>query len=280
MTDDIIVHGKDAAEHDTRLNKVLQKLEDSGMTLNPDKCNFGIGMNRLEFMGFVLNQEVLIQCQNGQDRVISYASRSLSDVKHRYSQTEKEALGLVWACERFHQYLYGIDFELITDHRPLEFIYSPRSKPSARVERWILRLQNYNFKVKYEPGHTNIADPLSRLVRRNQPKTHSQAEDYVLFVIKEATATSAVPLDEIDAASKEDPEISQKVLRELEKIFATHGLPKSVTTDNGPQFISEDFERYMMENDINHRPVTPLWPSANGEVERQNRTLLKAMKIA
>ncbi|KAL8610172.1 hypothetical protein ACOMHN_005946 [Nucella lapillus] len=73
---------------------------------------------------------------------------------------------------------------------------------------------------------------------------------------------------------------SQKVLRELEKIFATHGLPKSVTTDNGPQFISEDFERYMMENDINHRPVTPLWPSANGEVERQNRTLLKAMKIA
>ncbi|KAL8596528.1 hypothetical protein ACOMHN_041590 [Nucella lapillus] len=213
MTDDIIVHGKDAAEHDTRLNKVLQKLEDSGMTLNPDKCNFG--MNRLEFMGFVLNQEgispapskvqdvqnarrpetaaevrsflglvnfnakfirnlaskaeplrrltkkntpfqwgkeqeqafatlkedlasaatlayfdqkvktrvvadagpvalgaVLIQCQNGQDRVISYASRSLSDVERRYSQTEKEALGLVWACERFHQYVYGIDLKL------------------------------------------------------------------------------------------------------------------------------------------------------------------------
>lgn len=61
---------------------------------------------------------VLIQCQNGHDGVVSYASRSLSDVERRYSQTEKEALGLVWACERFHQYLYGIDFNLsqITAH--------------------------------------------------------------------------------------------------------------------------------------------------------------------
>ena len=56
----------------------------------------------------------------------------------RYSQTEKKALGLVWACERFHVYLYGIQFELLTDHKLLEVIYSSKLKPSARIERWVL----------------------------------------------------------------------------------------------------------------------------------------------
>ena len=61
---------------------------------------------------------VLVQQQNGEQRIISYA-RTLTDVEKRYSQTEKEALALVWACERFSIYLIGIDFELITDHKPL-----------------------------------------------------------------------------------------------------------------------------------------------------------------
>ena len=67
--------------------------------------------------------------------MISYASRILTDVERRYSQTEKEALGIVWACERFHMYLYGVNFELRTDHRLLQFIYSARSRPAARIER-------------------------------------------------------------------------------------------------------------------------------------------------
>ncbi|KAF2898921.1 hypothetical protein ILUMI_07253, partial [Ignelater luminosus] len=59
----------------------------------------------------------------------------------RYSQTEKEALAIVWACEKFTIYLIGIKFELITDDKPLEVIYSVKSKPCARIERWVLRLQ-------------------------------------------------------------------------------------------------------------------------------------------
>ena len=78
---------------------------------------------------------VLVQEQQGRKRVISYASKSLSDVEKQYSQTEKEALAVVWACERFHVYLYGIEFELYTDHKPLETIYSNKSKPCARIER-------------------------------------------------------------------------------------------------------------------------------------------------
>jgi len=80
---------------------------------------------------------VLIQVQGTEEntRVICYASGNLSDVERRYSQAEKEALALVWGCERFHMYLYGIHFELLTDHKALEFIFSPKFKSCTRIER-------------------------------------------------------------------------------------------------------------------------------------------------
>ena len=79
-------------------------------------------------------------------------------MERRYSQTEKEALALVWSVERFHVYLLGREFELVTDHKPLEVIYSLISKPSTRIERWVLRLQPYHFTVTYKPGKENIGD--------------------------------------------------------------------------------------------------------------------------
>lgn len=106
---------------------------------------------------------VLIQFDTNGSRIISYASRRLSDVEQRYVQTEKEALALVWAVEGFRFYLFGKDFELVTDHTPLEVIFAPKLKPCARIERWVMRLQSYRFKVIYKPGKSNIADPLSRL---------------------------------------------------------------------------------------------------------------------
>ena len=73
---------------------------------------------------------------------------------------------------------------------------------------------------------------------------------------------------------------STNVIESLEKIFCTHGLPKSLKTDNGPQFASEEFGSFLKANDIQHRTSTPLWPQANGKVERQNRSLLRVLKIA
>ena len=74
------------------------------------------------------------QLQEGQWRVVAYASTKITAVERRCSQTEKEAFALVWACERFHLDMYGREFELDTDHKPLECIYSRTSKPSARIE--------------------------------------------------------------------------------------------------------------------------------------------------
>ena len=73
---------------------------------------------------------VLVREKSGESRAVCYARRSLSSVERRYSQTEKEALELVWACERFNLYLYGLPtFDFLTDHEALKVIYSRGSKP-------------------------------------------------------------------------------------------------------------------------------------------------------
>ena len=78
---------------------------------------------------------VLLQQQSGRMHIIEYASRALRDVETRYSQTEKEALGIMFGCEHFKYYtLGGPPFTLIIDHKSLEFIFSKKSKPCARIE--------------------------------------------------------------------------------------------------------------------------------------------------
>ena len=149
---------------------------------------------------------VLTQLQDGMWRVISYASRNLTDVERRYSQTEKEGLALIWAFERFQLYVFGREFELETDHKPLQYIYNKTSRPSARIERWVLRLQGYNFKVIYRPGKTNIADALSRLNSVDQ-KDHSGDEvDFVRVIAQESTPV-AMTAKEVERESEKDPEL-------------------------------------------------------------------------
>ena len=74
--------------------------------------------------------------------------------------------------------------------------------------------------------------------------------------------------------------VTSKIIMALKEIFARFGNPYSLKTDNGPQFVSREFEEFLHECGIEHRRSPPLWPQANGEVERQNRSLLKALKVA
>ncbi|XP_015748661.1 PREDICTED: uncharacterized protein K02A2.6-like [Acropora digitifera] len=71
-----------------------------------------------------------------------------------------------------------------------------------------------------------------------------------------------------------------KVIDNLEEIFSRHGLPITIKSDNGPQFISGEFQEYCVQNGIVHLKTTPKWPQANQEVERQNASLMKRIRFA
>ena len=148
-------------------------------------------------------------------RPIAYGSRSLSQTEMKYAQIEREALAIVFGCEHFHTYLYGRTFELETDHRPLEHLFNPKPRPTgkpppARIERWILRLQEYDFKVIYRPGRSNLADSLSRLplATTKVSSMESCAERYVCNLVEEMTPC-AMETREIREASLADNEIKQ-----------------------------------------------------------------------
>lgn len=335
---------------------------------------------------------------------------------------------MVWAVEHFQIFLFGMDsFELITDHKPLEAIFSPKSKPCARIERWVLRLQSFKYKVVYRPGKSNIADSLSRLCSTKPPQT-AELEDSIYHVV-EYSVPVAVSFQDINNYSKLDPEIASvrnglyegtweetvksykifqselcfykntllrgnrivipkqlrptilraaheghpgivsmkkrlrtkvwwpgidleaekmvrqckgctlvsapnppnplkrrelpskswidvavdymgplpsneyifviidyysrykeiKVMRSttssstidvLREIFSRLGLPESITADNGRQFCSAEFKTFCKENNIILYHTIPYWPQQNGEVERQNRSILKRIKIS
>ncbi|XP_062121662.1 uncharacterized protein K02A2.6-like [Drosophila sulfurigaster albostrigata] len=151
---------------------------------------------------------VLLQFHGDDEpKIISFASRSMTDVEKRYSQTEKESLALVWAVEKFFYYLAGLEFERITDHKPLETIFKPSSKPPARSERWLLRLQAFKFIVKYKTGNENIADTFSRLCRLSPEYCYDmKGEHSILHVIENATPSS-MTITEIAEKSIHDEEI-------------------------------------------------------------------------
>ena len=73
---------------------------------------------------------------------------------------------------------------------------------------------------------------------------------------------------------------TDKVVEFLDTIFCRFGYPQALRSDNGPQFISGEFQMYLKVHGIHWVSTTPLWPQANGLVERINRSILKVLKIA
>jgi hypothetical protein len=110
-------------------------------------------------LGAILSQKD----HEGYERVIAYASRTLSPAEKNYSVTEKECLAVVWAIKYFRQYLHGSHFSLITDHSALKSLFAHKM-PQTRLSRWITILQEYTFTTNYKPGkyHSNV-DTLSRI---------------------------------------------------------------------------------------------------------------------
>lgn len=106
---------------------------------------------------------VLSQGEVPHDRPIQYFSKTLNSAQRNYSTIEKELLAIVTAVEQYRHFLYGREFIVITDHKPLCFMISHKN-PSSRLYRWKLALMEYNFKVIHRSGAKNyVADALSRI---------------------------------------------------------------------------------------------------------------------
>ena len=107
---------------------------------------------------------VLLQTQEGKERVIAYASRGLNSAERHYPAHKLEFLALKWAVtDKFHDYLYGNKFVVKTDNNPLTYVLTS-AKLDATGHRWIAQLANYNFDLEYRAGRLNLdADALSRI---------------------------------------------------------------------------------------------------------------------
>ena len=158
-----------------------------------------------------------------------YASCPLTSTQARYPQIDREALSIYWAVKRFHLFVYGKEFKVITDHKPLVSLFNtPSSKPSARIERWLLELQQYRFTVEYRPGASNPADYASRHPV-GDPESHSydvESEEHISFVARNAVP-KAVTLSEIESGTAKDP-VLQAVMSAV-KSGCWHKAPPDVS---------------------------------------------------
>ena len=150
-------------------------------------------------LGAILYQED----ENGKDRVIAYASRTLNKAESNYPAHKLEFLALKWAVtERFKDYLYMGSFDVYTDNNPLTYILTS-AKLDATGQRWVAALAIFKFNIYYKPGKNNLdADALSR-IPWPEPVCTASAETSSLIVkaavvraILDAALVERVPLFE------------------------------------------------------------------------------------
>ncbi|GBP37144.1 Retrovirus-related Pol polyprotein from transposon 412 [Eumeta japonica] len=139
--------------------------------LTTDASNYAIGA-------------ILSQGEIGQDLPIAYASRTLNNAEGNYSTTEKELVAIKWAVQHFRPYLYGRKFKIVTDHRPLTWLFNVKD-PGSKLIRWRLQLEEFDYEIIHKPGKINSnVDCLSRIPIRNitvdKSETYNDFQNFFL----------------------------------------------------------------------------------------------------
>ena len=136
--------------------------------------------------------------EDDQERPIAYASRTLSSSEKNYAQIEREALSNIFGVKKFHQFLHGRKFTLVTDHQPLLTILGPETAipplAAARMQRWAIVLSAYDYQIEYRSSakHSNC-DVLSRLPH-DDSKIGSESEIYSLSAINKYFPITAMDI--------------------------------------------------------------------------------------
>ncbi|CAK1578726.1 unnamed protein product [Parnassius mnemosyne] len=179
-------------------------------------------------LGAVLSQ----RSDDGHERPLAFASRSLTTSERNYSQIQKEATAIIFGVKKFHQFLYGRSepFILKTDHRPLVSIFDTKTgipiTTALRLQRYAIILSAYNYTVQYVSSDKNVvADYFSRspLTCRNASDCHDLDLDSY-YVVKFMNETSpATTIRDIAQVTQQDT-VLKTVIR-----YMNHGWPRKIS---------------------------------------------------
>ena len=140
------------------------------------------------------------------DKPVTFASKALTNTERRYTNIEREMLAVVYGCERFHTYLFGRNFTVHSDHKPLESIHLKHlTAAPPQLQQMLLWLQPYDLVIKYQPGKTmEIPDALSRL----SPEETGEVKGMDVQIHEICPQFSNDMIKRIKEATAADPELS------------------------------------------------------------------------
>jgi hypothetical protein len=204
-------------EHDAALEKLKRAISSSPVLRVYDAAKPSIIQTDASSYG-------LGACLLQDNFPVAFMSRTLSEAERNYAQIEKELLAVVFACDKFHQFVYGQSFIVHSDHKPLQAIVKKSiSSTSPRLQRMLLKLLKYDFSIQYIPGkNLLIADTLSRACQAGEvdKELHDDMEVMVHSLVENFPATTTKK-QELREATQQDT-----ILAALKRIIVT-GWPNS-----------------------------------------------------
>ncbi|KAK2176170.1 hypothetical protein NP493_677g00010 [Ridgeia piscesae] len=154
---------------------------------------------------------VLLQEHDGNWLPVAFISHAMTSAEKNYAQIEKELLGLVFACEKFHEYVYGVTVIGETDHKPLVSLHKKNlCDLTPRLQQMMQRLRRYDLKkLEFKPGkYLIVADTLSRAFDRSVKKSNTEDEIKAhVDMIRQNAQVSGPMWEKIATHTKDDEEL-------------------------------------------------------------------------
>ncbi|XP_021364454.1 uncharacterized protein K02A2.6-like [Mizuhopecten yessoensis] len=178
-----------------------------------------------------------IKMDDGAERPVGYASRTLTAAEKNYSHLEKEGLAMIFGVKKFHQYLFGNHFKMYTDHKPLLGLLKEDKKipemAAARIIRWALTLAAYEYTLEYREGKLNYADGLSRLpIEEKSTRTSQVPVPGEIKLVMEHLEETPVNAKKVREWTGQDPILAKVV------DYVKSGWPdKNPSADMRPYYI-------------------------------------------